>query len=93
METWPRKDLGMSRTALSTVNCFDPNGSFYSRLVAAAISDKIFNMGLTLAPGVKSLLSMGPGVQETDDAKEAAQCLSTRRQSILQSSVWHLRLR
>lgn len=40
METWPWKDTGMLRTASSTMNCFDPNGSFYSRLVVAAISDR-----------------------------------------------------
>lgn len=55
-------------------------GYCYHQQKGASFWTQIYNMGLTLVPGVKSLLSTGRGIQETDDAKEAAQCPSTRRE-------------
>lgn len=69
------------------VNCFEPKRQFllvtggcrYQQQTWSSSWTQIYNIGLTQAPGVKSLLSTDPGVREMDDAKEAAQCLSTRR--------------
>lgn len=55
-------------------------GYCYHQQKGASFWTQIYNISLTLVPGVKSLLSTGRGIQETDDAKEAAQCPSTRRQ-------------
>lgn len=55
-------------------------GYCYHQQKGASFWTQIYNISLTLAPGVKSLLSTGRGIRETDDAKEAAQCPSTRRE-------------
>lgn len=95
VETWPQRDQGEDGVIHGEL--LWPKWQF---VLVVTTSDKrglppehkFITWAWHRPPGVKSLLSTEPGAQETDDAKEAAQCLSTRTQSILQSSVWHHRL-